>query len=162
MTLFEWRESFSVGSDLIDTDHKILISLINQLDDAMETGQARDVVASVLNVLIEYTESHFSREERLMELGGYPDIVRHKEEHVRLTQQVREIRDRLRRGERGVVGEELLTFLKTWLTSHILGVDMKYRPFIETLDPAAGALLLGFGPEDDDEPSRMAADGRQS
>lgn len=161
MALFEWRESFSVGCDIIDADHKILISLINQLDDAMETGQARDIVASVLNVLIEYTENHFGREERLMEIGGYPDIVRHKEEHARLTRQVREIRDRLGRGERGVVDEDLLTFLKTWLTGHILGVDMQYRPYIENADYSEQDLLEEFAPDDDDDLGRLM-DGRRA
>jgi hemerythrin len=150
MSGFEWKESFSVGCDIIDADHKILISLINQLDDAMETGQARDVVASVLNVLIEYTETHFGREEKLMEISGYPGIEAHKTEHARLTAQVRDIRDRFQRGERRVVDEELMSFLKTWLSGHILGIDMQYRPYIEKADYSEQDLILEFNDQEDD------------
>lgn len=101
---------------MIDADHQLLVSLINQLDDAMSSGAGADTVGSVLNVLIEYTETHFGREELLMEKGGYPELPPHKREHAKLTAQVRAIADRYNNGDVECVDAEVMEFLKNWLT----------------------------------------------
>jgi hemerythrin len=36
MSFYEWSEFMSVGVPLLDSDHKALIQLINQLHDALE------------------------------------------------------------------------------------------------------------------------------
>jgi len=156
MTLMQWQDSYSVGVPLIDSDHKILVDLINQLFDAKETGQASDVVGSVLNVLLEYTETHFTREERLMARGGYPDLDAHIVEHKALRDKVRAIRTRFLQGERSVVGDDVLEFLKDWLTGHILTRDSSYRPWVEKVELAAGEMLLGFDIDDDEEEDSFA------
>lgn len=152
MALITWKDSYSVGVDLIDNDHKLLVSLINQLGDATEGGQGRDVVGSVLNVLIEYTEGHFGREELLMEKGGYPDLAAHREHHRALTSTVREKVAQYREGKTGALDRDILDFLKSWLTGHILGVDMEYRPFVKdvTLTPEELLASLNLDGDDDD------------
>lgn len=153
MALITWKDSYSVGVDLIDNDHKLLVSLINQLGDATEGGQGRDVVGSVLNVLIEYTEGHFGREELLMEKGGYPDLAAHREHHRALTSTVREKVAQYREGKTGALDRDILDFLKSWLTGHILGVDMEYRPFVKdvTLTPEELLASLNLDGDDDDD-----------
>lgn len=155
MALITWQESYSVGVEMIDTDHQLLVSLINQLDDAIREGGGRDTVGSVLNVLLEYTETHFGREELLMEKGGYPELAPHKREHVKLTDQVRVIADRFNGGDDSSLDAEVLEFLKNWLTGHILGVDRKYAPFVKDLTLTPEELLasmhLDLGDADDEE-----------
>ena len=131
MALVAWNEAFSVGNAILDSDHRILINLLNQLHDAVDTGQSRDVVGSVVNVLVEYTEHHFRREEALMSAAGYPHLAEHQQTHAALEERVRHIRDRWAAGERTVLDEEMLAFLKKWLTEHILGADKSYRSWIE-------------------------------
>lgn len=125
-----WKDSFSVGNALLDADHYILVNLLNQLDDALDTGQSREVVGSVINVLAEYVEHHFRREEALLTQAGYPDLVGHQASHRALEAQVRDIRDRWLAGERKVLGDEVLAFLKKWLTDHILVTDKAYGPWL--------------------------------
>lgn len=154
MPLITWQDSYSVGVELIDNDHKLLVSLINQLNDAMEGGQGRDVVGSVLNVLVEYTVGHFGREELLMQKGGYPDLEAHRKEHGKLTEQVRVIAERYRAGDTGSVDADLLNFLRTWLTGHILGVDKRYAPYVKdvqlTRDEVLSTMdLAGLAEEED-------------
>ena len=130
MPLITWTEALRVGVDSVDTDHKFLISLINQLDEAIEADQDRDVVGSVLNALLDYTVYHFRREEALMDACAYPELDQHRRAHAQLTDRVRAIRaDYLNRPD-GVVGADVLAFLKDWLTQHILGTDMEYRPYL--------------------------------
>lgn len=163
MALITWQDSYSVGVEMIDADHQLLVSLINQLDDAMNEGGGRDTVGSVLNVLLEYTETHFGREELLMEKGSYPELAPHKREHSKLTGQVRQIVERWHGGDDASLDAEVLDFLKTWLTGHILGVDRKYTPFVEGLTLTPDELLacmnldLGNDDEDDDAFSRASS-----
>lgn len=148
MSLITWQDSYSVGVPQIDEDHKLLISLINQLDDSIRGGQGRDVVGSVLNVLQEYTRGHFGREELLMEKAGYPDLAPHRREHRKLADQVRDIVARYHAGTDGHVDSDVLTFLKTWLTGHILGVDMKYAPYLEGISLTPDEMLASLGLDD--------------
>ncbi|MFA7431743.1 MAG: bacteriohemerythrin [Rhodospirillaceae bacterium] len=151
MALITWQDSYSVGVELIDNDHKLLVSLINQLNDAAEGGQGRDVVGSVLNVLIEYTEGHFSREELLMEKGGYPDLDAHRKHHRKLTTKVREMIAQYHDGRLSTLDRDILDFLKGWLTGHILGVDMEYRPYVKDVSLTPEELLASLNLDGDDD-----------
>lgn len=130
MALMSWRSSFSVGNALLDSDHYILVNLLNQLHDALDTGQSRDVVGSVIGVLAEYVEHHFRREEALLVKANYPDHANHEKAHRVLEAKVRDIRDRWLAGERQALGDEVLEFLKKWLTDHILVTDKAYGPWL--------------------------------
>jgi hemerythrin len=131
MALLRWGEAFGVGNAALDADHRILIDLLNQLDDALETGQSRQVVGSVINALFEYTGHHFRREEAMLREAGYPALESHVALHHALEDRARDICDRWVSGSRDALGEEVLEFLKKWLTEHILGADKSYRPWIE-------------------------------
>lgn len=143
MVLMGWKEGYSVGSAMLDSDHRILFNLLNQLHDATDTGQSREVVASVLSVLAEYTEHHFRREELVMAQIGFPGRAEHERKHRELEATVNGIHQRWQGGERQALGEDTLDFLKNWLTEHILGADKAYQPWID----AAGAVpeVLGEG-----------------
>lgn len=143
MAILAWSEACSVGSAMIDSDHRILINLVNQLHDAVETGQSRDVLGSVLNVLTEYVEHHFHREELLMTSIGYPDREEHCASHRALEARVRDLRDRWLAGDRQVLDDEAMHFLKRWLTEHILRADQAYRPWIEAAAAQGGAVTGG-------------------
>lgn len=121
MALITWNESLSVGVDMIDTDHKVLIDQINMLGDAVVDGQDHVMTASVLNVLIDYTAYHFAREQQLMEQTGYPVADDHLREHRLLVKKCREIQAGYQAGT--TLGKDVLNFLKVWLTQHILKSD---------------------------------------
>ena len=133
MSLIQWQDSYSVGVPMLDSDHKILISLLNQLYDAREEGQSQEVIGSVLNVLVEYTINHFAREERLMEIGGYPHLEEHRKEHRRLTNTVREYHLEYINGRHTAVSD-VFELLKDWLIKHILIADSRYQPYVENVD----------------------------
>lgn len=140
-----WNDSYSVGNALLDSDHKILFNLVNQLQDAVETGQSRDVVGSVVNVLAEYVEHHFRHEESLMARARYPGLAQHEAQHRRLEDEVRDVRDRWLAGDRRAIGEEVLAFIRKWLTEHILVADKSYCPWVQALGPDAGIGCGGEG-----------------
>ena len=151
MPIIHWTPDFSVGVNSLDTDHKVLISLINQLDDAIRAGERAgkpgQTVGSVLDALLDYTDYHFAREELLMRACGYPDFEAHLRTHNTLRAQVHDIRVRYRRNAESIHGREVLAFLKNWLTAHIVGRDKLYSSFmhvaaqkVQEADRAFGAV----------------------
>ena len=81
MAAIEWSNDLSVGVELIDSDHKTLIDLIKLVANSIEAGQTAKTIGDVVELLYEYTEFHFIREEVLMEACGYSDLDNHRKVH---------------------------------------------------------------------------------
>lgn len=156
-----WTEDLEIGIPVIDADHKVLVSLLNQVFDTFGDNEEKATLGSVLNSLVEYTEYHFSREEKLQEVAGYGNLEPHKERHRQLTAQVLEIRRRFEQDPDSVHGEEVLEFLRTWLVDHIKGHDFAYRDACignEAAIKAAAGIQFGIDP-DEDEAAGANGDG---
>ena len=129
MALITWNDGLSVGLPEIDRQHKNLISIINDLDEATRAGKAKDVVSKVLDDLIIYTATHFRMEEKYFAQFEYADSKAHKEEHAALIEKVNSIEADLNsasEGRRLAIAAELMSFLGIWWNYHILETDMKY------------------------------------
>jgi hemerythrin-like metal-binding protein len=125
---------------MIDADHQLLVSLVNQLHDSREEGQSRDVVCSVLTVLVEYLTGHFHREELLMARIGYPEQEAHSAEHHRISTRSEACRADYLAG-RHAAADDLVALLKGWLTGHFLTADRRYQPFVREIHLTAEELL---------------------
>ena len=75
----EFDETLVTGNEMIDSQHKELIGRINQLLESCEDGQGKIKAVKMLDYLLDYTEFHFSAEEKLQEEMEYPGIKEHKE-----------------------------------------------------------------------------------
>jgi len=69
----EWSDVLSVGIDEIDSQHKALVYLVNEMHEAIHQRHGTDVTRDVLYKLADYTKIHFAVEETLMRILGYPD-----------------------------------------------------------------------------------------
>ena len=127
--LCPWSDTYSVQIGIIDSQHKSLVNMVNELHQAMLGGMGKQQLGIILSNLIKYTQSHFKTEENLMQSHGYPDYMSHKSAHDSLTKTVLDLQDRFRRNEVGLT-VEAMDFLKNWLTNHILGSDKKFAPFL--------------------------------
>jgi hemerythrin len=127
--LFPWSDTYSVKIGIIDMQHKNLVSILNELHQAMVSGQGKQRLGTVLSNLIKYTQVHFKTEEEFMELHQYPAYTLHKSEHEHLTKTVLEFQGKFQRNEVGLT-IEVMDFLKDWLGKHILGSDKRYGPFL--------------------------------
>ncbi|MEI6559094.1 MAG: bacteriohemerythrin [Rhodospirillaceae bacterium] len=139
MTVVVWSESMAVGVPTLDRDHKALVGLLNQLA-AAEDRQDRINLEEVLDELVSYTLYHFEKEERLMAEAGYPDLAAHALRHRRLSDRVLAIRRRFFDADQPALGDEVVDFLTSWLRSHILGDDLQYVPYLQTL-PGVAAVV---------------------
>jgi len=131
MEFIEWSESMSVGVPLIDQDHKIIVKLINLFHQNISDEANPNLLGTVLKTLIEYTQYHFAREEKVMQACHYPVLAEHKQQHDRLTHKVITISRQFFEKKENIFEQDLLDFLRDWLIHHILKEDMGYRPYAE-------------------------------
>jgi len=127
----QWSEHFSVGIPEIDEQHKTLFNLVNMIHTAILEHKGTAVCAKVLDELIEYTRIHFGLEQSLMHIGKYPEYEAHCALHRELVEEVEALQNKIHSGK-AAISFELLHFLRTWLTKHILGEDKKYADFFAT------------------------------
>jgi hemerythrin-like metal-binding protein len=124
-----WKKEYEVGNATIDTQHRRLVELINELSDAIDGGSGKEVLGKVLDGLIEYTATHFGAEEAIFSASAYPDVKEHKRRHADLVRQVTELRRNFQTGH-AIISADTMAFLKEWLTGHILGTDQAYASYI--------------------------------
>jgi hemerythrin-like metal-binding protein len=129
MALLEWSDELSVGIDIIDKQHMILVRAINLLAMAIEKKSERELLAAIFETLADYTVTHFSYEEELFDHFGYPETKHHKETHKALLDKVVALKKKFDAGENNL-GPEVLKFLVEWLTKHIMGTDKRYSGFL--------------------------------
>jgi hemerythrin-like metal-binding protein len=129
MGLIEWTPALSVGIPTIDEQHKVLVGLINRLGEAAEAGRTKAEIGPVLLELEDYTKKHFSLEEAAFEEYAYPDAAKHIAEHEAFVAKIDDFQMAFA-VDKAQVGEEILLYLRTWLTRHITFTDKKYRPYL--------------------------------
>lgn len=130
MPLIKWRESYSVGSDEIDNEHKKLVELVNELFFMVRDHKHINESVVCLDKLTRYTQEHFEHEEQIMEEVDFPSIHEHKAIHASLLSKVNIFKRRIDDQEE-MVTEELYLFLREWLLTHILEEDMKYKMHVQ-------------------------------
>jgi len=140
MKLMAWSEHFATGIDAIDSQHRKLIDLINAAAPLLsETGEvAARAVQPLLDSLADYAVNHFRMEEALMARHGIDSryTVYHHGIHVGFTEEVALMRrEALANGNVG--GHNLLRFLISWLSFHILAEDQQVARQFRAI--AAGA-----------------------
>jgi len=132
MLLMEWNEGMSVGVKAMDDDHKKLFEILNELNVGIVAGEDRKVLGFVLERLIQHTKDHLAREERLLAQAGFPDAEDHHKEHDLLIGKALIAQANFRMGSSAMLSAEVMLFLNDWLSSHILGSDKDYGPFLNS------------------------------
>ncbi len=128
MALINWNDSLSVNVKEIDLQHKKLVDMINELNEAMRIGKGKEALGKIINGLISYTATHFKNEEQYFEKLRYPDAANHKKEHIAFVKKVTDFKDGFEKNNLAVT-MEVMSFLSDWLKNHIKGTDKKYSKF---------------------------------
>jgi len=125
----DWNDGMSVGVQVIDQQHRQLLTLINELHDAMTQGRGSTVLRQIVDGLIEYTRVHFTTEEGYFEICDYPDCAAHKQQHRYFVAKVTDFKQGFDEG-RLMLTLDVMSFLGDWLVEHIQGSDASYAPFL--------------------------------
>ncbi|WP_201314290.1 bacteriohemerythrin [Dyella sp. EPa41] len=123
MSRIEWQDDLDTGIEVIDHQHRRMVDMANAVCEAQARGD-QTAIGGVLEGLLDYTLSHFTFEEALMEDAGYEFTDAHKRVHQVYAGRIEDYRRRFRSGED--ISEELRAMLLGWLFQHIRDDDWAY------------------------------------
>jgi hemerythrin len=128
-----WNEKYAIGIELIDNQHKELVSLTNELFRACVDGEKELMLVfkETMGRMVEYVRFHFGAEQELMLRIKYPDYQEHKKQHDTLVRNILGAVKEYNDGKKFVPNHFVRT-LTDWILSHIAHYDKLYAAFIET------------------------------
>lgn len=157
--LIEWNERLEIGHPLIDSEHRYLIRLINNLYEQYIAGKLSSHLAEVFTHLAKYVHVHFENEEALMKEIGYPELSEHQEEHRKLIDQAINLSEKFMDGSETVTDETIL-FLQDWALHHISESDMKIKKFLKGVHHKASHGIPAFVDEEGPEFKKCSMCGK--
>jgi hemerythrin len=126
-----WDDSFSVGVNAIDQQHKKLIERFNHMALSVENHREAHEISLTLDFMIEYTDYHFSTEEKHMNKLGYPGLEAHHTEHENFKDVLNNLLgDFEEEGATRTLAESINNFMGNWLVNHIKGTDQEFGKFL--------------------------------
>ncbi|MDR3435241.1 bacteriohemerythrin [Telmatospirillum sp.] len=139
MQFIEWTQRMSVGSDVLDGHHRMIIDCLNRLYPLIGEDGREEEVHAVLAKLEEFVLLHFSEEEQCMKKIGYPDWRSHKEQHDKMYDIVFGMKSDVEHG-RALDAKNLFDIIYNWLIQHIMGEDKKYESYLKNPSPEPNVL----------------------
>ena len=128
----EWKESYSVGVERLDEDHKHLLAILNKACEACAKGRYT-AYPLIIDELLEYMLLHFQAEEKYMTESKFPDLAPHKLEHDLFYRKILDYQQTIQ--NRNVVYSielvDLTEAINNWWDRHILESDLRYKVFAD-------------------------------
>ena len=123
MALLEWKDEYSTGIADVDDEHRDLIDIVNRLHDLMLAEDSKLTVPAFFDGLIKGVSAHFALEERIMDESGYQQAAQHREDHDRLLDELRELKETFGHAEE-VDSVDLAMRLEPWFSRHLAMHDL--------------------------------------
>ena len=124
-----WNDDYSIGHDVIDTEHKRLFEIASQIfainNPLMEVAEIKKIV----HQLYDYMKEHFEHEEDYMTRVVYSGSGAHTEKHAEI---ITEMNDILKHSKNFIqIENRLVALMRKWLLDHILKEDLKVKKAID-------------------------------
>lgn len=124
-----WYRKYSVGNEILDSQHKEMFNTINALYALISTGAEHMDIMKTIRYLHQYANAHFQEEEKAMQECGYPAFFSHKVMHWIYISKVNYFMEQFQNTDIDIQ-HSVLFFLKNWWKNHILIVDQKYKSYL--------------------------------
>ena len=126
-----WSREYELGNDFVDSQHKRLFELVNNIGKSCLEGEDINTLSKTLDFLLQYTVQHFSDEEALQIKYNFPEYEYHKKLHdefeATIIEKVSEFKDK---GSTKDLIDTVNEIVIIWLVNHILKEDMKIGEYI--------------------------------
>lgn len=135
-----WSEDLAIGVPVIDRDHRRLIEAIDRVRSSVgvaSVAEAKACVGEAMAMVLQYTHSHFDREEMLMRLSGYPGYEQHRSLHKAMVKRADALDAAFRARPSTFTAKRFCDEVAGWLVGHITAEDVKIKPWVEKLEAAA-------------------------
>jgi hemerythrin-like metal-binding protein/PAS domain S-box-containing protein len=128
--LIHFDENLVLGIEVIDQQHKKWISQMNNFYAAIKERRDQVKIEEALRELIDYSDYHFSFEEKYMkefDFIFYDKHIKHHEVFLNDLNAFKEVPTR----QRYIEGIRLMRQLRKMVTAHIMEEDKKYIPLFK-------------------------------
>lgn len=124
--MIKWKETYNIGINNIDEQHKKLFEIANRAYELLENEfciDKYDKIVQILEELENYTIYHFKSEEEYMLSIGYKKFLSQKVEHDEFIKKFHDINLNIIDENQDKYIIETLEFVVNWITDHILLKD---------------------------------------
>jgi hemerythrin len=129
-----WDQTFEIGVQEIDLQHKEFIKLLRRFNLGFQNEVPLTMQLRILEELIKYAEYHFCSEENIMLITRYPGVGAQQAEHGKLLVALTRKVEGYKRSPGS--GEQLADFLYHWFVSHTQVEDRKFAAHLGAASPA--------------------------
>lgn len=121
-----WKDSYRVGVEQIDHQHKELFRMTEELISAVKRGATKEDYEKALGFLQDYVVEHFRDEEAYFASQHYQGLPAHRAEHRAFTATVADYGRRLKEnGFDEKTLKDLAGTVTAWLIYHVVDTDQK-------------------------------------
>lgn len=130
-----WDISYELGIPVVDEQHKHLVYLCNNFRDKLtnrssnEGATWQNALSEALRETVQYTKTHFSTEEKLMQASAYPNYEYHKRCHHEFIDTITHILESFNIATLETA-YEFSAYLKEWILTHIAYEDRQFQAHI--------------------------------
>jgi len=129
--LIAWSDSYLIGIDEIDKQHKKFFEVVHKFYMDILTCEGETAVEKTLEFLKSYAVEHFQSEEAFLKKYEYPRIEDHKKLHKEFIEKFDTLADQFNTlGPTQGLADEALDMTQNWLTDHISDEDAKYAAHV--------------------------------
>lgn len=128
-----WSKRLSVGNEMLDSEHKKILNLVNEVDCAIRVKDGARF-AETLKRLENAARMHFGNEARFAQAINYSFELHHLE-HQYILEEMRLVEEELAAYQGSwseSIAEHYFQFLSTWAIDHIEQDDMKMKALLQT------------------------------
>lgn len=127
--MIEWKDSYRLGIDIIDEQHKKLFDIAEDAETIMvmpEHVDRFDEIITILNELRDYVKYHFEQEEKLLLEIQYNKFFDHKVAHNDFIEHINAFNIDEIDEHQTEKCLELVRILIDWLIEHVLEKDKQW------------------------------------
>jgi len=117
------KNILKIGIESLDHEHRTLVSVLEEIYDAFESGVPAIEVSDLFGGLYDKVSAHFALEERFMVEHKYPLYEAHKADHTRLLERIRDMMDAYEDGMCKKCDVDFRTCMESWFSDHVTDSD---------------------------------------
>ena len=125
-----WKDGFSVGDELIDSQHRAFFDDVNFVAAQLDGDNPRDAVIAFYRKFFRSLVQHFRDEEAMLARIDYSDLDNHKAEHEALLAAVSAFEGLLLTGDSLHELRFVIKRLFVALVEHLVTEDMRYKTWV--------------------------------
>jgi hemerythrin len=127
----EWGDSFLIGIEELDYEHKVLINDINRLHLELARHDEKSEIEKCLGDIYARMQAHFALEEHVMKEHQYRFYDEHKREHEGLLDSYSEYMMQILNDSAVTFSNSIEDTLRRWVLNHILNSDKKMSLMVQ-------------------------------